>query len=145
MPEITYQILSEARLTIVRFVGAITIDDLAAARKTISADPDFDLSFQGVGDLRAGHYASDLAVYRAYVEQVAARNARSSNWAILIDTPKETAFQMIWQSFMEKIQPSKLFITPEAAVGYLALDDKVSERLLGLLEDPRKPLAVRIP
>jgi hypothetical protein len=144
MAEITYRIFPSSRLVVVRFVGNTTVDDLAAVRRTISADPSFDLSFQGIGDLRAARYESDFSVYRAYVEQVAARNERSSNWAVLIETPKETAFQMVWQSLMEKIQPSKLFITPEAAVGYLSPGNEDAEMLLALLADPRHPLEVRV-
>lgn len=145
MTQISYQVLPDSLLAVVRFVGPLTTEDLEAVRQTMSADPSFNASFRGVGDLRAARFEPDLAAYRAYVENLAAKGDRSNPWALLIDTPRETAFQMIWQNAMNATQPSQIFVTPEAAVASLCVEKNEADALLALLDDPERPLAVSVP
>jgi len=145
MSETTYQTFPESGLAVVRFVGTVTVDDLEAVRLTLAADPLFHASFRGVGDMRAARFEQDLATYRAYVERLAALGQRSAIWALLVETPRETAFQMIWQNLMNPLQPSELYITPEAAIDALGASAHDAGILLARLADPTAPLAVHVP
>ena len=104
------------------FTGEVRYRELRDWHLEIAEHADYDPSFNGIGDMRR----ADMKVSREELEALDHLNAErgivTGRWALLVDSPNETALAMVYSSVKKERHPMHYFSTAEAASEYLGID-----------------------
>ncbi len=119
----TYRIDTQRRLILCRFRQHLTYDDILALMDKIAADPDFNMDFPGVIDMRGAELNITPTQAVALAAMLAEMNMTGSGRrALLTDTPRSTALSMLYASAAGDNRPLMLFSAVEAVSAFLQQD-----------------------
>ena len=119
---IDYRIDPELRLVIAVFSGEIRYPELRAWHLEIAEHPDYHPSFSGIGDMRRATMEVTREELEALDQLNAERGLVTGMWALLVDSPNETALAMVYANVKKERHPMHYFSTVEAASEYLGID-----------------------
>ena len=105
---------------IVRWFGAVTVDEVVAWLEEMIAAPGFSADFDGIVDLRK----ADLTRMRPEEVRVVARlmverKLTRGRWVHLTDGPAETALSMMYSRAVSEQYKMHVFSTLESAAEFL--------------------------
>ena len=131
-----FKIFPERKLILASFTGTIVYQEVLQWFDEVRAHPDFSKDFQGLVDLRKGVFGamptSKMAEKaHALAEYMTKIDFTTAQWAILADTPMETSLMMVYSRNASQKHPIKVFLTVEAAEGYLGVPLEDALRELG--------------
>ena len=119
---IDYRIDPELRLVIAVFTGEVRYPELRAWHLELAERPDYDPTFKGIGDMRRASMAVSREELEALDQLNAERRLVTGMWALLVDSPNETALAMVYANVKKERHPMHYFSTVEAASNYLGID-----------------------
>ena len=119
---IEYRIDPELRLVIAWFTGEVEYEELLNWHLELAGHPDYHPDFSGVGDMRRASMQVSHEQIEALDRLNAERKIVTGAWALLVDSPRETALAMVYSNVKAGRHPMHYFSTIEAASEYLGVD-----------------------
>lgn len=144
---ISHRTYPEHRLCLVNFAGRIALEDFPRLSVSLQGDHRFSLTHGGICDMRQAQFAFTLAEYRSHLETEQARMLAAPTamgpWAILLDSPREAAFQSLRQAIVHQVH-QRIFCTFDAACEMVGIPPALRPRLERDLAQPTGPEWVRV-
>jgi hypothetical protein len=122
------QIDAGRRFVELRYEGVVDVPTLLEAITSINEQVSFEHIMYGISDFRGATMKvekSDLPKFIAAKDPELFGRAR---WALLIDSPRETALGMVYTRMKEQVHRHEVFSTREAALEWLQIPDAKPER-----------------
>ena len=115
-----YRIDDTEKIIYMSITGDCNLRDLETALLKLTNDKNFSPNYNLLNDLRKCKFKfrpKDLdRFFRIFIEKFSKGTGKS---AVLLDTPRETAFSIIHQERMKDTREIQLFSTYEAALNWL--------------------------
>jgi len=112
--EFQYRIYPDERFIAFKCSGALSLDFTKESYLKISEDPDFDPTYNGIGDWRS--------ITEVMLPEEARELAKFVRCAGLVDKPVLTALGAIYKAAVEPQHRLELFSTVEGASNFLGRD-----------------------
>lgn len=121
-----YVILPEQRCIAVRYSGTLNMEGLISSTRKLWADPLYDKTYNGLGDLTRAIPDGNVETVAPLVDFF--RNGRTSTgrWAVILANPKFTALTLLFRSTSHSRPWIEIFASWESACSFLATDIPVS-------------------
>jgi len=118
----TIKIFPENSLVIMVYSGAVDFQQIMKANGEMASDPRFRQSFNGVVDHRKSIIELSHEEIKEIAKSISDNDVSVGKWIILVDSPKETAFSMLYVDSIEGQHPQNICSTIKAASAYLSFD-----------------------
>jgi hypothetical protein len=119
---IEYRIDSERRVVSARSAGKVTFEEMLAWHRELRDDDRYSKEFSGVADMRGATLLLSPDEVAAIAKFNQDHDLTAGKWALLVDTPMETALAMIYGREAEGHHEMRVFATEEAASVWLGFD-----------------------
>lgn len=116
------EIFPEKALVIMEYSGSVDFQEIMKANTEMASDPRFKPSFNGVVDHRKANVELSYEEIQQIANSVSENNISVGRWVIMVESPKETAFSMLYKESIEDQHPEFICSTITGASAFLNVD-----------------------
>lgn len=120
--ESRFEIYPDHQLIVYTVIGKPTYAEMSDLYASIAADPSFDVSYNGVGDLRAVETNMSRADTVELATEVVKKHLTSGQWVTLVDSSMTTALALIYEGIVTDQHPFTVCSTVGKASAVLGVD-----------------------
>ncbi len=117
------EIDAERRLVEIRYQGVVDTPTLLEALSSVHEQVTFGPIAFGISDFRGATLQVEKADFPKFIAAKDPQLFEGARWALLIDSPRETALGMVYTRMKEQLHSYEIFSTREAALQWLQLPE----------------------
>lgn len=115
------EIFEEHQFVYFQLNGDINKEELERMNQALRDHPSYQYSYDGIFDFRNGKWAmkiEDFLEENRKIKQIL-KGFDVGKWAVLVASPKETAYSMLWSRNLQNAYQDGVFSTTEGAATFL--------------------------